>query len=157
MSTVLLHPETYDRWRNSPLGALTERIETELVFRLAGQVNGVRILDAGCGDGTYAVNAGKLGAIATGMDASPATLRAARQRADRAGVHLALVAGDVRALPFPDHSFDLVLAVTVLCFVPDAALAFRDFARVLRSGVPWSSENWDATASGPCSARSVAG
>ena len=40
--------------------------------------------------------------------------------------------GDVRALAFPDGSFDVVLAVTVLCFVDDAARAVGEMGRVLR-------------------------
>jgi SAM-dependent methyltransferase len=36
--------------------------------------------------------------------------------------------------PFADDSFDIVLAVTVLCFVDDAARAVREMARVLRPG-----------------------
>jgi SAM-dependent methyltransferase len=40
----------------------------------------------------------------------------------------------VRALPFADGSFDMVLAVTVLCFVDDAARGVREMARVLRPG-----------------------
>jgi SAM-dependent methyltransferase len=40
--------------------------------------------------------------------------------------------GDIRALPFADESFDIVLAVTVLCFVDDAAHAVREMTRVLR-------------------------
>ena len=40
--------------------------------------------------------------------------------------------GQIRALPFADNSFDIVLAVTVLCFVDDAAQAVREMTRVLR-------------------------
>jgi SAM-dependent methyltransferase len=40
----------------------------------------------------------------------------------------------VEALPFADASFDVVIAVTVLCFVEDRTLAFAELARVLRPG-----------------------
>ena len=42
--------------------------------------------------------------------------------------------GRVERLPFPDASFDVVAAITVLCFVSDAAGALREMARVLRPG-----------------------
>ena len=42
--------------------------------------------------------------------------------------------GRVERLPFPDAAFDVVTAVTVLCFVPNAAGAVREMARVLRPG-----------------------
>jgi SAM-dependent methyltransferase len=37
-------------------------------------------------------------------------------------------------LPFPDGGFDMVFAMTALCLVADAELAFREMARVLRPG-----------------------
>jgi len=55
--------ETYARWRASPLGSITERVETEVVFALTGQLAGKRVLDVGTGDGTYAVEAAWRGAI----------------------------------------------------------------------------------------------
>jgi SAM-dependent methyltransferase len=61
-------------------------------------------------------------------------LAAGRARAEASGVAVQLLQGDVRALPFPDGSFDLVLAVTVLCFVNDAARAVSEMARVLVPG-----------------------
>ncbi len=40
----------------------------------------------------------------------------------------------MKRFPFPDASFDTVVAITVLCFVADAAAAVREMARVLRPG-----------------------
>src|SRR5579883_2231477 len=45
-----------------------------------------------------------------------------------------LVRGRIEQLPFREAAFDVVVAVTVLCFVPDAAQAIREMARVLRPG-----------------------
>lgn len=44
------------------------------------------------------------------------------------------VGGDLNVLPFADLSFDLVTAITVLCFVPDARRAAAEMVRVLRPG-----------------------
>lgn len=57
-----------------------------------------------------------------------------RRRAAQAGASLSFVAGRVEALPFPGGSFDLVTAMTVLCFVSDPARAVRELSRVLRPG-----------------------
>ena len=70
------------------------------------------------------------GARVVGLDVDPAMLRTAAA----AGIGVAFAAGRVQALPFPDARYDLVVAVTVLCFVPDAGAAFREIARVLRPG-----------------------
>jgi len=127
-------PDTYVRWRESELGARTEALEKEAVFALVGKVSGLGVLDVGCGDGAYSIHAAQLGATVTGLDISPAMLAAARRRADATGVSVEWREGRAEALPFPAASYDVVMAVTVLCFVPDAAAAIREMARVLRPG-----------------------
>jgi ubiquinone/menaquinone biosynthesis C-methylase UbiE len=94
----------------------------------------LRILDAGCGDARLAVALAEQGATVTGVDAEPRMLAAGRAHAESRGVAVRLVQGDVRTLPFPDASFDVVLAVTVLCFVDDAPRTAGEMARVLRPG-----------------------
>jgi SAM-dependent methyltransferase len=125
-------PDAYRRWRSSRLGQITDALEERLIVELVGPPLGRRILDVGCGDAALAVALAKRGAIVTGVDADPRMLAAGRARAEASGVAVQLLQGDVRALPFPDGSFDLVLAVTVLCFANDAARAVGEMGRVLR-------------------------
>lgn len=125
---------SYSRWRASSLGAITERVEQHLVFERAGPLTGLSVLDIGCGDGTYAIEAAARGARAVGLDADPAMLREAERRARERGVAVDLREGRAEELPFGDASFDVVFAVTVLCFVADAAGAIREMARVLVPG-----------------------
>jgi len=129
-----ISPDAYAQWRESELGARTETLEKEAVFELIGSLSGLRVLDVGCGDGAYSIHAARLGATVTGLDISPAMLDAARRRADAAGVSVEWREGRVEALPFPAASFDVVIAVTVLCWVSDPAGAVREMARVLRPG-----------------------
>lgn len=95
---------------------------------------GLDVLDIGCGDGALALGLVHAGARVIGIDPDPKMLRAAQARADAARVPLSLVDGRIEALPFPADRFDVVTAVTVLCFVRDEALAWREMARVLRPG-----------------------
>lgn len=127
-------PETYARWRSTRLGALTERLERDLVLDLAGPLDGRRILDVGCGDGTYALAAASGGARVSDVDLSDRMLDAARTRARDAGVDVHFVRAAARRLPFDDDTFDVVLAVTVLCFVEASAQAVAEMARVLARG-----------------------
>jgi SAM-dependent methyltransferase len=96
------------------------------------------ILDVGCGVGLlhrYLTNV-------TGVDVSSHALDEAAQRNPGASYRLY----DGRTLPFPDRSFDIVLAVTVLHHVPPAQWdSFaREAARVARQAVvviehnPWN-------------------
>jgi len=127
-------PDAYRRWRASRLGRVTDRLEEALLLELIGSPAGLRILDAGCGDGVLATALAEHGADVTGIDADPRMLAAARARAETRILPIAFADGDIGALPFPDASFDVVVAVTVLCFVPDTQHAVREMTRVLRPG-----------------------
>lgn len=122
------------RWRASALGAITECVEQRALFDLVGPLLGRQVLDVGTGDGTYAIEAARRGADVTGIDMDPGMLAAARLRSEAARVSVALREARAEALPFDDGAFDVVLAVTVLCFVPDARGAVCEMARVLAPG-----------------------
>ena len=127
-------PAAYRKWRQSELGRITDHIEEELILKLIGPVSGKRVLDVGCGDGVLSVTLAQAGADVTGLDYDPLMLAAARRRANDAGQKVALVEGDAQSLPFADSAFDIVVAVTILCFVAEPVRTFHEMARVLRPG-----------------------
>jgi ubiquinone/menaquinone biosynthesis C-methylase UbiE len=131
----VIRPEDYARWRASPVGLLTDRLELEVVFGLAGDLHGRRVLDVGCGDGAQSVVACQRGARVTGVDTSPAMLEAARRRAeiDCPGT-IGWCQASAERLPFESKVFDAVITVTALCFVKDPQRAVLEAARVLRPG-----------------------
>jgi ubiquinone/menaquinone biosynthesis C-methylase UbiE len=131
---AIIGPQAYGAWRDTTLGALTERLEQRTMLELTGPLEGAALLDAGCGDGTLVCAAAARGATVTGIDPDPAMLDAARQRAKRSGLAARFVAGRVERLPFADASFDVVASMAVLCFVADPTGAIREMARVLRPG-----------------------
>lgn len=69
-----------------------------------------------------------------GIDASPAMLEIARERARQLRVAVDLRLGDAQALPFADAAFDTVIVVLSLCSIPDDARAIREMVRVLKTG-----------------------
>jgi SAM-dependent methyltransferase len=127
-------PLDYAAWRESTLGRITERLERAVVLDLTGSLDGLDVLDVGTGDGAYALALARRGARVTGLDASLSALRAAAGRARDSGLRLALVAADVHRMPFHEGTFDLVIAVTALCFVRSPHQAMCEIARVLRPG-----------------------
>jgi ubiquinone/menaquinone biosynthesis C-methylase UbiE len=127
-------PSAYRRWRASRLGRITDTLEEELILELIGPPAGLRVLDVGCGDAALVVVLARRGALVTGVDVDPNMLAAGRTRAAASGVAPHLMQGDIRALPFANDGFDVVLAVTALCFMGNAAQAVREMARVLRPG-----------------------
>jgi SAM-dependent methyltransferase len=130
----LIGPRAYESWRATKLGSVTEGLEQRLILDLLGELSGRRVLDVGCGDGVLVCAAASHGADATGVDPDPAMLAAAQKRRAVAQLHATFSEGRVESLPFPDASFDIVVAVTVLCFVAEPIGAAREMARVLRPG-----------------------
>jgi ubiquinone/menaquinone biosynthesis C-methylase UbiE len=70
----------------------------------------------------------------TGVELSPKMLEIARRRARESGIEADLRVGDAQDLPFPDASFDTVVATLALCTIPDDRRAVTEAARVLRPG-----------------------
>lgn len=94
------------------------------VTGLARLTGNERVLDLGCGNGSY------LELISgVGIDASLGMLGTARTRTEGP-----LVNGDAMALPFRDAAFDVVLAAHMLYHVPDRELAAGEMRRVLSPG-----------------------
>lgn len=127
-------PAAYAAWRASTLGQITDALEQGLILKLIGPPAGLRILDVGCGDGVLAVEMAGRAEHVTGVDASPEMIAAARRRAERQGHEVSFEIGRVETLPFEAGTFDAVLAVTILCFVEDAAGALCEMVRVLKPG-----------------------
>jgi ubiquinone biosynthesis O-methyltransferase len=129
-----LGPESYAQWRASELGTITERLERQLILELAGNVAGRQILDVGCGDGELTVELGKRGAKVVGIDVSADMIAAARARTKTHNADIAFQVATAEHLPFSAGQFDVVTAITILCFVDDATPVFQEIARVLRPG-----------------------
>lgn len=102
------------------------------MLRLAGDVSGRRILDAGCGSGPLSAALSDGGAVVTGLDSSAAMIDLARQRlGDDADLYVA----DLGApLPFADAEFDDVVASLVLHYLEDWSGPLSELRRVLKPG-----------------------
>ncbi|KEJ96959.1 Methyltransferase domain-containing protein [Pseudosulfitobacter pseudonitzschiae] len=99
---------------------------------------GARMLDAGCGPGYAAGAAMALGASCVGVDNAPAMIDAAHTRYPGSEFKT----GDIEALDFPDHSFDIVAANIVLFHVTDPRKSIAEAFRVLRPGGRFAFSQW---------------
>ncbi len=112
---------------------IQERIEHEVwraALNFAGAGPGVRLLDAGCGAGGCCLLARERGALVSGFDVTPELLAAARLRLPGADLRY----GELEDVPFPDASFDAVLAINTLQFTQNPKRAGRELARVTAPG-----------------------
>ncbi|NEI70009.1 methyltransferase domain-containing protein [Rhizobium lusitanum] len=103
--------------------------ERPAILALAGDVAGLRVLDAGCGGGAHAAALIDRGAILTGVDASAGLLEIARRRLE--GRARLILADLNEPLPFEDGAFDLVIASLVMHYLADWSLPLAEFNRVL--------------------------
>ncbi|MGK5684478.1 class I SAM-dependent methyltransferase [Actinoplanes sp. URMC 104] len=110
----------------------------DLVWRLLGLDEGMRVLDVGCGHGVLANALAARGCRVTGLDSSEVFLRRARADAAAAGAEVEYVAGDMRRLPGDwTGRFDRVLSWTTAYGYfddPTNRAVLAEMARVLRPG-----------------------
>ena len=103
------------------------------VLGLLGDVDGLRVLDVGCGSGLYAAELAQRGADVVGFDNSPKLIQHARQRA---GSRADLRVHDVRD-PLDwlgDETVDRAVMALVLHHLDDPVPALREVHRVLKPG-----------------------
>lgn len=118
-------------WFNAYYAHFQQRAVKSLL-RYCGPVNGMRVLDVGCGTGRWSELLAAMGARPIGVDIG---LRALRLAATRPGVRHLATAG-LASLGFADGVFDLALSVTVLQHIPRSQQrdAIAALARVLKPG-----------------------
>ena len=127
-----LEPQAaYALWAKSypphPHNALMD-LEQQTVIALLPAVNGLTVLDAGCGTGRYLQALKQRGAFAIGMDLSAAMLSRARELTSQ------VARADLRALPFDAMSIDVVVCGLALGDFAELELALAEVVRVLRIG-----------------------
>jgi len=131
-------------WEQPELAALTTADFEQAAENLSKQVckagniaNGLTVLDAGCGfGGTVAhMNEHYTGMKLMGLNLDERQLVRAREMviplADNA---IQFQQGDACALPYPDESYDVVLAVECIFHFPDREQFFKEAWRVLKPG-----------------------
>jgi ubiquinone/menaquinone biosynthesis C-methylase UbiE len=103
----------------------------ELIQPIIGSLPpGSRALDVGCGTGFNLVKLRESGFEVVGIEPSAEMRSLAQSKAD----DIPITDGDIERLPLESSSFDLVLAIEVIRYLPDATKALAEVARVLRPG-----------------------
>jgi SAM-dependent methyltransferase len=110
--------------------------ESEL--NILGDVNGLDVVELGCGTAYFSAWLAKRGARPIGVDVTPAQLATARSKMAETGIEFPLVEADAAATGLPDASADLVLSeygasiwVDPYRWVPEAARLLRPGGRLV--------------------------
>jgi 2-polyprenyl-3-methyl-5-hydroxy-6-metoxy-1,4-benzoquinol methylase len=116
--------DLYRRWVNDPC-----------MIEMLGDVSGLRVLDAACGEGYFARTLARLGAHVTGVDLSREMIRLALAEEEREPLGVEYHWGNLGDMGFaPDESFPVVVAAMSMMDVVDLDAACREIARVMCAG-----------------------
>src|SRR5215469_5426999 len=107
---------------------------------------GAKVLDVGCGTGASALPAahavGKNGSV-VGVDLATRLLERARTKAQAAALdNVEFRLADMTALNYPNESFDAVVSVFSIFFVPDMEGLVRELWRMVRPGGKLAVTTW---------------
>ena len=124
--------------------AASMRESGEALVKTLGVTNGLSVLDLGCGDGTTALPAARLGATVLGVDIARNLVEAGNTRAKAEGLTNCTFqegdASDLRGLQ--DRTFDLVVSVFGAMFAPKPFEVAKEMVRVTRRGGRIVMGNW---------------
>jgi SAM-dependent methyltransferase len=124
--------------------AASMRESGEALVEELGVTNGLEVLDLGCGDGTTAVPAARLGANVLGVDIASNLVQAGNERAQSLGLtNCRFQEGDASDLnELQDASFDLVVSIFGAMFAPRPLDVAKEMVRVTRPGGRIVMGNW---------------
>jgi ubiquinone/menaquinone biosynthesis C-methylase UbiE len=133
-------------WEKGDFTRLAETMResgAELVADL-GITKGLKVLDLGCGDGTTAIPAAKLGADVSGVDIARNLVAAGKKRLQAEGItNCTFEEGDATDLhQLKDESFDLVVSIFGALFAPRPFDVAKEMVRVTKRGGRVVMGNW---------------
>ncbi|HET9729212.1 MAG TPA: class I SAM-dependent methyltransferase [Acidimicrobiia bacterium] len=106
--------------------------DAALAARLSGLRPGETVVDVGCGPGTAARRAARLGATVTGVDPARIMRRTAQLMTRKAAVQW--IDGAAEALPLPDDTANVVWSIATVHHWADVDAGLREVRRILRPG-----------------------
>ena len=124
--------------------AASMRESGEALVGSLGITEGLDVLDLGCGDGTTALPAARLGANVLGVDIASNLVEAGNRRAEAEGLaNLRFQEGDASNLEdIGDDSFDLTVSIFGAMFAPRPFDVAKEMVRVTRPGGRIVMGNW---------------
>ncbi len=139
--------EEYEDKRFSRGGQLIDRREKRAVLSALGPVEDKDVLEIACGTGRFTVMLAERGANVVGLDISLPMLQQGRRKAAAANTRVDWLRGDAARLPFPDNSFDAVLAMRFFHLADTPASFLSELRRVSRDRVVFDTFNDKSTRS----------
>lgn len=97
-------------------------------------LEGLRLLDIGCGGGLLCEPTARMGAEVTGLDAGEKNIRVAKAHSEKSGLAIDYRHGSAETLAEAEGRFDAILNMEVVEHVADRALFLRSCGILLKDG-----------------------
>ncbi|TYB91501.1 MAG: methyltransferase domain-containing protein [Kosmotoga sp.] len=126
--------KNYDDWYRGKLGRFIDKVQKQLIEKLAEPKAGEKALDIGSGTGNYSIWLAKKALEVTAIDESREMMAIAKKKAKKDNLNIELYLGKAESLPFSESIFDLVVSITSIEFVDNPPKVLREAIRVLKPG-----------------------
>jgi SAM-dependent methyltransferase len=110
----------------------------ERELRTLGDVEGIDVIELGCGTAYFSAWLARKGARPVGVDVTPAQLETARRCMAETGIEFPLIEANAEDVPLPDASFDLAVSefgASIWCdsyrWIPEAHRLLRRDGRLV--------------------------
>ena len=117
---------------------ISDRRRIEEVLKQLDLKRGEKVLDVGCGVGTFAFHASEMGCRSTGIDYSSCSIDMAKELSRRFGTAelSCFIVGDAISLPFKDAFFDKVVSADFIEHIlfKNKVLVLKEIRRVTKRG-----------------------
>jgi len=125
------------QWEGEPQWGVWS-VPDNLLHVLPADVEGLDVIELGCGTGYVSSWLARRGASPVGIDNSEAQLRTAREMQREFGLEFPLLHGNAEEVPLPDASFDLAISeygASIWCdpyrWIPEASRLLRPGGRLI--------------------------
>src|ERR1700741_4873077 len=133
-------------WEKGDFTRIAEsmRESGEALVQRIGVSKGLKVLDLGCGDGTTAIPAAKLGAHVLGVDIARNLVEAGNRRVKQEGIsQISFQQGDASDLKdLASNTFDMVVSIFGAMFAPKPSDVAKEMVRVAKPGGRIVMGNW---------------
>ncbi len=119
------------RYHQNKSLAISDYTELPVTLALAGDVEGKRVLDAGCGPGRHSQKLTAVGAHVIGINISEEMVRIARENC---GNRAEFYQADFERVEFEPESFDLIIASLSLMYAKDLDPIFSELLPLVKAG-----------------------
>lgn len=134
LSTIWNKVRKYSYYADSKLRTARARKKIDILLKNGLLLKpGMKVLDAGCGDGsTLFILAKEFGIIPYGIDVSDEAVKKSRFFFKKNNIKLEIKYNDTRSISFPSNYFDLILSWGVIEHFNNYDLAIDEFYRILK-------------------------